>query len=244
MIRQAISCDICASEKKQTNHWFVAYEQAGELRVSGWNSRNRQRPGAKHLCGQTCLHKLVDDFMARTLVKVPASSEVSEQEVESSYALASSQIAPNQLNDTSLTTSSRNYQRPELPSYSRPETPSYSRPETPAYTRPETATHARPERSSSSRTETPGYAHAEVFADEFESSARLIPSPAVAAATSQPIHRVPAELVRMPGRKQEEERATPPAEAPRYSSRNWRSEAWERERERELRAASRLRSNG
>jgi len=67
VIRQAISCDICGTEKKQTNHWFVAYEQTGELRVSGWNSRNRLRPGSKHLCGQTCLHKLVDDFMARAL---------------------------------------------------------------------------------------------------------------------------------------------------------------------------------
>jgi hypothetical protein len=67
VIRQAISCDICAAEKKQTNHWFVAYEQDGELRVSGWSSRKRLRPGAKHLCGQTCLHKLMDDFMARTL---------------------------------------------------------------------------------------------------------------------------------------------------------------------------------
>ena len=67
MIRQAISCDICGTEKKQTNHWFVAYDQGGELRVSGWNSRNRLRPGSKHLCGQTCLHKLVDEFMARAL---------------------------------------------------------------------------------------------------------------------------------------------------------------------------------
>ena len=65
MIRQAISCDICGAEKKQTNHWFVANEHGGEIRVSGWNSRNRMRPGSKHLCGQTCLHKLVDDFMAR-----------------------------------------------------------------------------------------------------------------------------------------------------------------------------------
>ncbi len=64
---QAITCDICGSEKKQTNHWFVAYEQGGELRVSGWNSRNQLRAASKHLCGQTCLHKLVDDFMARTL---------------------------------------------------------------------------------------------------------------------------------------------------------------------------------
>lgn len=67
MIRQAISCDICGAEKKQTNHWFVASDQAGELRVSGWNARNKLRAGTKHLCGQTCLHKLVDEFMAGTL---------------------------------------------------------------------------------------------------------------------------------------------------------------------------------
>ena len=67
LIRQAISCDICGAEKKQTNHWFVASEQAGELRVSGWNARNKLRAGTKHLCGQACLHKLVDEFMAGTL---------------------------------------------------------------------------------------------------------------------------------------------------------------------------------
>lgn len=67
MIRQAISCDICGAEKRQTNHWFVAYEQGGELRVSGWTSRRRLRPGSKHLCGQTCLHKLVDEFMAKSV---------------------------------------------------------------------------------------------------------------------------------------------------------------------------------
>jgi hypothetical protein len=76
LIRQAISCDICGTEKKQTNHWFVAYEQAGELRVSGWNARNRLRPGSRHLCGQTCLHKLVDDFMAKALsVRVPRTTQ-------------------------------------------------------------------------------------------------------------------------------------------------------------------------
>jgi len=67
VIRQAISCDICGSEKRQTNHWFVAYESGSELRLSGWSSRHRLRPGSKHLCGQTCLHKLVDDFMARSI---------------------------------------------------------------------------------------------------------------------------------------------------------------------------------
>lgn len=67
MIRQAISCDVCGGEKRQTNHWFVATEHAGELRISGWSSRNRLRPGSRHLCGQTCLHKLLDEFVARSV---------------------------------------------------------------------------------------------------------------------------------------------------------------------------------
>ncbi len=75
MIRQSVSCDICGTEKRQTNHWFVACEQAGELRLSGWSSRNRSRAGSKHLCGQTCLHKLVDEFMARSLSARPAAAE-------------------------------------------------------------------------------------------------------------------------------------------------------------------------
>jgi hypothetical protein len=97
VIRQAISCDICGTEKKQTNHWFVAYDQGGEMRVSGWNSRNRLRPGSKHLCGQTCLHKLVDDFMARTLaVRVPRAAENEAEEKAMEQAAS---------NDTSLTSS-------------------------------------------------------------------------------------------------------------------------------------------
>lgn len=81
MIRQAISCDICGTDKQQTNHWFVAYEQNGELRISGWNSQSRLRTGAKHLCGQTCLHKLVDEFMAKTIaVRTPASEKTLVEE--------------------------------------------------------------------------------------------------------------------------------------------------------------------
>ena len=67
MIRQAISCDICGTEMQNSNHWFVVYDRGVEFRMSRWNARTRLRAGARHLCGQTCLHKLVDDFMARTL---------------------------------------------------------------------------------------------------------------------------------------------------------------------------------
>ena len=167
MIRQAISCDVCASEKRQTNHWFVAYEQGGELRLSGWQSRNRLRPGTKHLCGQTCLHKLVDEFMAKAIASRPqtcASSSV-EAEVEAAKT------------DTSLTSNA-------------------------AY-------------------------------GEVDSSARLIVPPV--SKVPIPAPRLQAELVAMPGRILPERLVAPPEE-PRFASRSWRAEAWERERERELRA--------
>jgi hypothetical protein len=40
----------------------------------------------------------------------------------------------------------------------------------------------------------------------------------------------------MPGRPHAEALAAPVDESPRYASRNWRAEAWERERKRELNA--------
>jgi hypothetical protein len=52
---------------QNSNHWFVVYDRGTEFRMSRWNARTRLRPDARHLCGQTCLHKLVDEFMARTL---------------------------------------------------------------------------------------------------------------------------------------------------------------------------------
>lgn len=171
MIRQAISCDICASEKKQTNHWFVAYEQGGELRVSGWHSRNRLRPGSKHLCGQTCLHKLVDEFIAKVIAVRLHGAPAEASEVRETAAGV----------DTSLTSDA-------------------------AYV-------------------------------ELESSAHLIPPPAPAAPISP--FKIQAELVTMPGRPHADASGPTPNEPPRYASRNWRAEAWERERERELRANER-----
>lgn len=199
MIRQAITCDICEAEKKQTNHWFVAYEQGGELRVSGWNSRNRLKPGSKHLCGQTCLHKLMDDFMARTVRAHPGGDPVEAEP-------------------------------PVLPEVQKapvlPET-------RPVYTPPEI--HTVP-------TDTSLTEHAS-YVDEFGSSARLIPSPDLLAKPERKsvASHTSAELVRMPERATVEEVLS---EEARYAGRNRRSDAWERERAREMRANSRRRSNG
>jgi hypothetical protein len=173
VIRQAISCDICGNEKKQTNHWFVAYDQSGELRVSGWNSRNRLRPGSKHLCGQTCLHKLVDEFMAMDLASRGQAAAVAKCEAE--------RQKPDF--DNSLTTESA--------------------------------------------------------VEEFESSARLI-TPPTPIAPNRPLAIPPVELVAVSSRVRTEEHAVPgPGEPPVYAARNWRVEAWKREREREMRASDR-----
>ncbi len=103
MIRQAISCDICGTDKQQTNHWFVAYEQSGELRISGWNTQSRLRSGAKHLCGQICLHKLVDEFMAKTIaVRMPTGAEKPESETKPPIAAARPAVPAAKI-DTSLT---------------------------------------------------------------------------------------------------------------------------------------------
>lgn len=172
MIRQAISCDICGTEKKQTNHWFVAYDQGGELRVSGWSSRNKLRAGSKHLCGQTCLHKLVDDFMAKALVARAQPAAADEAEAEQAVGA-----------DASLTSSA-------------------------------------------------------AFA-EAESSARLIPTPAPAKPLRPPLRMPPVELVPMPARVRNDEDGVAVDEPPRYASRNWRAEAWDRERVRASRSGER-----
>lgn len=74
MIRQTIICDICGSEKKHTNHWFIAHQVNGELRLSGWKTK-RARPEMKHLCGQKCVHRLLDLFMTGQTLPEPAAPE-------------------------------------------------------------------------------------------------------------------------------------------------------------------------
>ena len=67
VIRQVITCNICGSQKRQTNHWFVAYQETGELRISGWNSLRQLSPETKHLCGEACAHKLISQFLMRSV---------------------------------------------------------------------------------------------------------------------------------------------------------------------------------
>ena len=64
MIRQTVTCDVCGVHKFEANHWFNAFEHKGTLKISFWGKSNSIRPNMKHLCGQKCVHRLIDDFLA------------------------------------------------------------------------------------------------------------------------------------------------------------------------------------
>jgi hypothetical protein len=120
------------------------------------------------LCGQTCLHKLVDDFLARTLTsRIPRAAQIDEEDEILVQAVKT---------DTSLT---------------------------------EVAT-----------------------SKEVAASSRLIAAPAPVSAARPPL-RMQMELVALPPKARDAEAAAAINEPPRYASRNWRTAAWERERERE-----------
>jgi hypothetical protein len=84
MIRQAINCDMCGAEKLEaTSHWFVAYEQGGELKLRGWESPKNSRKNVKHLCGQKCVQRLTDNFTASVMAGGHAGKSVKEDIPES-----------------------------------------------------------------------------------------------------------------------------------------------------------------
>jgi hypothetical protein len=177
VIRQTITCDICGTEKKQTNHWFVAYEHGGELKIGKWSSSNRLRPGSKHLCGQTCLHMLIDEYVARELALRPQPTKEQAEADEPASQSAPVEIEPARIDF--------------------------------------------------------GSAAAAMLLDD-ESSARLIPTP-----EPEPFkpssYRPPVEIKPTPAKPVREEAplAGDLDEPPMYASRDWRAEAWKRERDRQ-----------
>lgn len=67
-IRRIYLCSICNTERKETNRWFVAVESLYDLKVMRWKDANAEILNAtttQHLCGQACMHKLLDRFLAK-----------------------------------------------------------------------------------------------------------------------------------------------------------------------------------
>ena len=81
MITQSISCDMCGVQKREANHWFIAYKEAREIRISGWASPRRLSAGTAHLCGERCVHRFLSDFIAHAPALITQPVEDTEREL-------------------------------------------------------------------------------------------------------------------------------------------------------------------
>jgi len=181
------------------------------MRVSGWNSRNRMRPGSKHLCGQTCLHKLMDDFMARDVAARMQRGVVDEVDLDE-QAVGT---------DASLTSDAAYLIRESPVRLPTPVAPTLPRHVAAAVALP----------SSIPAASTPGPAPSPLPSHA--------PSP-LPGPISNPFSKSPgAELVSMPAKPRVDVVAAQIEEPPGFRSRNLRAEAWDRERERSMRSSER-----
>jgi len=66
-----ITCSECGAEKKQTNHWWIAFISAGSKLIAGmprsiefreWNDSDALAANAHHICGERCLGKVLSRF--------------------------------------------------------------------------------------------------------------------------------------------------------------------------------------
>jgi hypothetical protein len=93
MIRQAINCDMCGAERLEpTSHWFVADELGGELRLRGWESPKGSRKNVKHLCGQKCVQRLMDNFTASMMAGLQMGKSAKEVAFEKKEPLTQTAI--------------------------------------------------------------------------------------------------------------------------------------------------------
>lgn len=66
-------CDVCKAEKKATNHWLVIDVTALGFHVHPWawavGEGTLDSEGRKHVCGQECAHRLLDEFLGSVAMK-------------------------------------------------------------------------------------------------------------------------------------------------------------------------------
>jgi len=63
-VTEQFSCDVCKKPKQGTNHWFAAYRENHMINVFFWTAVKAEKlRDYKHLCGQECVLKAVNEWM-------------------------------------------------------------------------------------------------------------------------------------------------------------------------------------
>lgn len=77
-VRRVYACNVCGVERKEANHWFVARFSVLGISFTAWT---REPQGVlddeqtKHVCGQVCSHRLLDDFLSNPMSTVMTAEE-------------------------------------------------------------------------------------------------------------------------------------------------------------------------
>ena len=59
-------CDVCGTEKTETNHWFATTRAGTRLILTSLeDARNMEASTVTHLCGETCALKQVSLYLEK-----------------------------------------------------------------------------------------------------------------------------------------------------------------------------------
>lgn len=82
MRETAYNCDVCGVHKKEVNHWLVSVEHLQRIWFYPWEAAEWEgalygdSATVKHLCGQACCQRVLDDFLSRQRAKWEPAKEV------------------------------------------------------------------------------------------------------------------------------------------------------------------------
>jgi hypothetical protein len=83
MLKQAVVCNNCGTERKDANHWFVLAEYRKVLRslmpeetgpnvlgiaVFSLDETTAQIEGAEHICGESCLQRRISACLTKLML--------------------------------------------------------------------------------------------------------------------------------------------------------------------------------
>lgn len=66
--KKVYECDQCKAQKKDTNHWLLAFvNNKQEIKFMPWNNDFFDSHDVKHLCGEQCATKELNQWLADRL---------------------------------------------------------------------------------------------------------------------------------------------------------------------------------
>jgi hypothetical protein len=61
---QGYQCDECGVQKKESNHWVIAYNYVPAMIFQPWDNEQADKEGVLTLCGEGCAAKVLSKQIA------------------------------------------------------------------------------------------------------------------------------------------------------------------------------------